>query len=77
MAQKKEIDSYETLYYWIDSMVHKRVSSRQSVKGLKRLKDFVQDCQSNGWAWKDIAEWATYNTATQSGFNPIQDTEAR
>jgi len=71
MAKKTEIDSYEKLLYWLETMaiIHK---DRRS--GILQLKAFIEKKQQAGWRWEDIAEWANYSTAVAtSDFNPFDD----
>jgi len=73
MAQKREIQSYEDLYYWIDSMIMKYGYPKS--RGLNKLKQFVKQKQISGWEWKDVAEWAVYSTSQRAGFNPFEMTQ--
>lgn len=73
MAQKTEIDSYEKLFYWIDSMINK-YSGTHKVTGIRRLRDFIEEQQISGKSWEDVAEWAIYSTSQQSGFDPFENT---
>ena len=41
MMKKTEIDSYEKLFYWMDSMIMK-YSGTDKAKGIRKLRDFVQ-----------------------------------
>jgi hypothetical protein len=70
MMKKTEIDSYEKLFYWMDSMIMK-YSGTDKAKGIRKLRDFVQSRYEKGWKWEDIAEWAIYSTSSQSGFDPF------
>ena len=74
MAKKTEIDSYEKLYYWIDSMINAGKRTIKEREGLRKLRDFVQSRQERGWKWEDIAEWATYNTSVAGGIDPFEET---
>ena len=44
-------------------------------QGLQRLRDFVEQKQTQGWKWEDIAEWAIYSTSTTAGdADPFENT---
>lgn len=69
--KKTEIDSYEKLFYWMDSMIMK-YSGTDKAKGIRKLRDFVQSRRDSGWKWEDIADWAVYSTSTTSEtFDPF------
>ena len=73
MGKKTEIDSYSKLLYWIDCMINKHDRSKR--QGLQRLRDFVEQKQTQGWKWEDIAEWAIYSTSTTAGeADPFENT---
>ena len=73
MAKKTEIDSYSKLLYWIDCMINKHDRSKR--QGLQRLRDFVEQKQTQGWKWEDIAEWAIHSTSTTAGdADPFENT---
>ena len=72
--KKTEIDSYEKLFYWMDSMIMK-YSGTDKAKGIRKLRDFVQSRRDSGWKWEDIADWAVYSTSTTSEtFDPFSQT---
>lgn len=74
MAQKTEIDSYEKLFYWLDTMLMKYSGTKKS-KGIRRLRDFVEDQRNQGKTWEDVADWAIYSTSQSSGFDPFEGTQ--
>jgi len=73
MAQKTESESYEKLFYWLDTMIMKYSGTAQS-RGIRRLRDFVELQRQQGKTWEDVAEWAVYSTSQQSGFDPFENT---
>tara|TARA_R100000734_G_C3315656_1_gene107727 strand:- start:1335 stop:1562 length:228 start_codon:yes stop_codon:yes gene_type:complete len=74
MAQKTEIDSYDKLFYWLDTMLMKHSGTDKS-KGIRRLRDFIESQQRSGKSWDDVAEWAMYSSSQQSGFDPFEGTQ--
>ncbi len=71
MMKKTEIDSYEKLFYWLDSMIMKHSGTPKAV-GIRRLRNFIEAQQESGKSWQDVAEWAIYSTSVQSNdFDPF------